>query len=113
MPSLLAPSTMFLGSFAKKSNLAFNALHWLASARCLSFGSSPSSGFTLSMCQRISFASLGSTKYRCRSGVIEKYHTTFYGAFFLAFLYREALHFGQMVFSACSFRYMMQSLMHV
>ena len=97
----------------KNSNSAFNALHWLASARCLSFGSSLSSGFTLSACQCISFASLGSTKYRYRRGVIGKYHTTFCGAFFLAFLYREALHFGQMVFSACSFRYMMQALMHV
>ena len=102
-----------LDHLRKKSNSAFNALHWLASTRCLSFDSSPSSGFTLSVCQRISFACLGSTKYCCRRGVIGKYHTTFCGAFFLAFLYREAFYFGQMVFSACSFRYMMQSLMHV
>src|SRR4051812_15428932 len=108
MPSLLAPSTVFHGSFAKKSNSAFNALHWLAYARCLSFGSSPSSGFTLSACQHISFASLGSTKHRCKQGVIGKYHTTFCGAFFLAFLYHEALHFGHMIFLARSFRYMMQ-----
>src|SRR6266566_4100484 len=112
MPSVLAPSTMFLASSAKNLNSAFTALHWLASARCLSFGSSPSSGFTLSACQRISFASLGSTNYGCRRGVIGKYHTTFCGAFFPAFLYRGALHCGQMVFSACLFRYMMQSLMH-
>src|SRR3989337_657718 len=73
MPSVLAPSTMFLASSAKNRYSALNALHWLASTRHLSFGSSPSSGFFLSACQRMSFASLESTKYRCRRGVIGKY----------------------------------------
>src|SRR3990170_5039111 len=98
MPSVLAPSTMFLGSSVANPYTALNALHWLPSTRCLSFGSSPSSGFFLSACQRMSFASLGSTKYRWRRGVIGKYHTTFWGDFFPAFLYREALHTGQLVF---------------
>ena len=65
------------------------------------FGSSPSPGFFLSACQRMSFASLGSTKYRCRRGVIGKYHTTFRGAFF-PLLYRSWPHTGHVVLSACS-----------
>src|SRR5664279_2761756 len=65
-PSVLAPNLMFLGSAPNRGYSRSNSYHWLASAGCLSFGSSPSSGFFLSVCQRMSFASLGSTKYRCR-----------------------------------------------
>src|SRR3954471_22533063 len=69
-------------------------------------GSFPSSSrffSSLSACQCRSFATLGSTKYRCRRGVIGKYHTDFRGAFFL-FLYRVKPHTGHMVDSACSSR---------
>ena len=53
MPSVLATSTMLLGSSAANPYTALNALHWLPSTRCLSLRSSPSSGFFLSACQRI------------------------------------------------------------
>src|SRR3954463_6798494 len=56
---------------------------------------------SLSACQRKRFATLGSAKYRCRRGVIGKYHPDFRGAFFL-FLYRVTPHTGHMVDSACS-----------
>src|SRR5664279_3322675 len=100
-PSVLAPNLMFLGSLAKSGYSRSNALHWLGSAGCLSFRSSISSGFLLSACQRISFASLGSTKYRCRRGMSGKYHTTFPGDFF-PILYRSALHTGHTVLSVSS-----------
>ena len=61
-----------------------------------SFTSSSRFFFSLSACQRRSFATLGSVKYRCRRGVIGKYHTTFRGAFFL-FLYQVTPHTVHMV----------------
>src|SRR3954464_10873594 len=79
-PSVLAPSLMFLESPPNSGNPRSNAFHWLASEGCVSSssfsGSSSSSpGFFLSACHRMSFTSLGSAKYRCRRGVIGKYHT--------------------------------------
>src|SRR3954463_16001888 len=110
-PSVLAPSTMFLGSFPNFGYSKFNACHWLPSLGGLSimsflsisgsFASTSRFFSSLSACQRRSFATLGSAKYRCRRGVIGKYHTTFRGAFFL-FLYRVTPHTGHMVDSACS-----------
>src|SRR3954468_16107574 len=112
-PSVLVPSTMFLGSFKKFwvfEVQRFPLARILRVTQHLVFlfisGSFlPSSRFfsSLSACQRRSFATLGSAKYRYRRGVIGKYHTTFRGAFFL-FLYRVTPHTGHMVDSACSSR---------
>src|SRR3954466_14230116 len=114
-PSALKPILRFLGSFTKSGYSRSNAVHCVPSDGCLSmftfsgsgFGSS-SFSFFLSVCHVMSFASSGSTKYLCRRGVIEKYHTTFLGTFF-PLLYRLTPHTGQMVFSASSPGYMMQS----
>ena len=59
----------------------------------------------------MSFASLGSTKYRCRRGVIGKYHTTFRGTFLFPTLYRPWPHTRHVVMSLWSPRYITQSLM--
>ena len=104
-PSVLIPSLTFLASPPNSSNSMSNAFHWLASEGCvriLPFSGS-SSGFSLSACHHMSFASLGSTKYRCRWGVIGKYHTTFRGTFLFPLLYRPWPHTGHVVLSAYSF----------
>src|SRR3954464_11744128 len=78
-PSVLIPSLAFLASPPNSSNSMSNAFHWLASEGCfriLPFSGS-SSGFSLSTCHCISFASLGSTKYLCRRGVIGKFQSPF------------------------------------
>src|SRR3989337_2557136 len=91
MPSILAPSMMFLGSYAANPYTALNALHWLASARCLSFGSSPSSGFFLSACQRMSFASLGSMKIPLQTGSDRKVPYNFLRSFLSCLLVSRSI----------------------
>jgi hypothetical protein len=103
-PSVLIPSLMFLGSVPNSWKSMSSAFHWLASEGCVRIlhlcGSS--SVFFLSTCHRMSFASLGSTKYRCRRGVIGKYHTTFRGTFLFPILYHPWLHTRHVVLSAYS-----------
>jgi hypothetical protein len=107
-PSVLTTNLMFLCSFLNLGYSMSNSYHWHASAGCVStvcfrHEASRAFAFFLSTCQRMSFASLQSAKYRFRRGMSRKYHTTFRGAFF-PFLYRAALHTGHIVLSMCSFR---------
>src|SRR4051812_33534209 len=114
-PSVLIPSLTFLASPPNSSNLMSNAFHWLASEGCvriLPFSGS-SSGFSLSACYCISFASLRSMKYLYRRVVIGKYHTTFRGTFLFPLLYRPWPHTVHVVLSAYSLRQSAQSLIYV